>query len=81
MAWYLVTIIDAHVDASLFDYDITDDLKASVVPGNVYSRYGLSPGVNIYTYTKHFKTMKMTVKKIAPGASCCSVPNFCLCRE
>lgn len=43
-AWYLLTIIDAHVDASLFDYDITDDLKASVVPLN-YNYTGVSPGI------------------------------------
>lgn len=43
-AWYLFTIIDAHVDASLFDYDITDDIRASVVPVNInYS--GVSPGI------------------------------------
>jgi len=43
-AWYLLTIIDAHVDASLFDYDITDDLRASVVPLN-YNYTGVSPGI------------------------------------
>lgn len=43
-AWYLLTIIDANVDASLFDYDITDDLKASVVPLN-YNYTGVSPGI------------------------------------
>lgn len=45
-AWYLFTIIDAHVDASLFDYDISDDLKASVLPLN-FNFYGLSPGITI----------------------------------
>ncbi len=43
-AWYLLTIIDAHVDASLFDYDITDDLRASVVPLN-FNYTGVSPGI------------------------------------
>ncbi len=43
-AWYLLTIIDAHVDASLFDYDITNDLRASVAP--LSFRYGgVSPGI------------------------------------
>ena len=43
-AWYLFTIIDAHVDASLSDYDITDDLKAYILPvSNSYAR--LSPGI------------------------------------
>jgi hypothetical protein len=45
-AWYLLTIIDAHVDASLFDYDITDDLKASVMPLN-FNYTGISPGITI----------------------------------
>ncbi len=43
-AWYLLTIIDAHVDASLFDYDISEDLKASVAPLNL-NYTGLSPGI------------------------------------
>lgn len=32
VAWYLVTIIDAHVDASLFDYDINENLRATITP-------------------------------------------------
>ncbi len=51
-AWYLLTIIDAHVDASLFDYDITDDLKASVVPLN-FNYSGVSPGIT-FAVTKTF---------------------------
>lgn len=43
-AWYLLTIIDAHVDASLFDYDITPDIRASVVPVN-FNCIGVSPGI------------------------------------
>jgi len=45
-AWYLVTIIDANVDASLFDYDISDDLKASITPLTV-TRFGVYPGVTV----------------------------------
>jgi hypothetical protein len=52
VAWYLVTIIDAQVDASLFDYDITDDLKALLVPVTV-SPYGLVPGLTL-TLTRTF---------------------------
>lgn len=52
VAWYLFTIIDAHVDASLFDYDISDDLKASVLPVST-SFAGISPGVTI-AITKNF---------------------------
>jgi hypothetical protein len=51
-AWYLLTIIDAHVDASLFDYDISEDLKASVMPFN-YNYTGLSPGIT-FAITKTF---------------------------
>jgi hypothetical protein len=51
-AWYLFTIIDAHVDASLFDYDISDDLKASVLPVST-SFAGISPGLTI-AITKNF---------------------------
>jgi len=46
VAWYLVTIIDAQVDASLFDYDITDDLKALLAPVTV-SPDGLVPGLTL----------------------------------
>jgi hypothetical protein len=52
VAWYLVTIIDAQVDASLFDYDITDDLKALLVPVTL-SPYGLVPGLTL-TLTRTF---------------------------
>ncbi len=51
-AWYLFTIIDAHVDGSLFDYDISDDLNASVLPVS-RSFAGLSPGITI-AITRNF---------------------------
>lgn len=51
-AWYLLTIIDANVDASLFDYDITDDLRASVIPLN-FNFTGVSPGIT-FALTKTF---------------------------
>jgi len=51
-AWYLLTIIDAHVDASLFDYDISEDLRASVAPLS-FSFTGLSPGIT-FAITKTF---------------------------
>jgi hypothetical protein len=31
-AWYLLTILDANVDASLFDYDVSDNINVSVAP-------------------------------------------------
>jgi len=46
VAWYLVSIIDANVDASLFDYDISDDLNATVAPV-ILSATGLAPGVTV----------------------------------
>lgn len=51
-AWYLVTILDANVDASLFDYDIGEDLKASVAPLTI-SPYGLTPGLS-FSIVKNF---------------------------
>lgn len=30
--WYLITILDAHVDACLFNYDISDNLSLELVP-------------------------------------------------
>ncbi|MRR19176.1 hypothetical protein EG827_03190 [bacterium] len=51
-AWYLITILDANVDASLFDYDISDNLKASFLPITV-TYAGISPGIML-SITKHF---------------------------
>ena len=34
-AWYLISILDANVDASLFNYDISDNLDIAVVPVQV----------------------------------------------
>jgi hypothetical protein len=31
-AWYLISILDANVDASLFDFDITDNLNLTLAP-------------------------------------------------
>lgn len=52
VAWYLFTIIDAHVDASLYDYDISDDLSVYLLPVSAtYAR--LSPGIT-FTLIKTF---------------------------
>ena len=51
-AWYLITIIDAHVDASLFDYDISDNLKATLAPVTA-TFAGLAPGIT-FAVTKTF---------------------------
>ena len=31
-AWYLISILDANVDASLFNYDISDNLDITFIP-------------------------------------------------
>ncbi len=31
-AWYLISILDANVDASLFDYDVSENINLSVAP-------------------------------------------------
>jgi hypothetical protein len=46
-AWYLFTILDANVDASLFDYDVNDNLKMKVAPMIVPLSGYSEPGVNI----------------------------------
>lgn len=46
-AWYLFTILDANVDASLFDYDVKDDLELKVAPGLVPVAGQQSPVVNM----------------------------------
>lgn len=45
--WYLATILDANVDASLFHYDISDDLDVEVGPVVVPLAGQISPGVNV----------------------------------
>ena len=30
--WYLITILDANVDASLYDYDVSENINLSLVP-------------------------------------------------
>ena len=34
-AWYMLSILDANVDASLFNYDITDNLDITIFPAQV----------------------------------------------
>lgn len=45
--WYLVSILDANVDASLFNYDISDNLDLSVTPAQVPLPGGY-PGAGMY---------------------------------
>ena len=46
-AWYLVSILDANVDASLFDYDISDNLALKIEPLCSPFYYFAGAGVNI----------------------------------
>jgi hypothetical protein len=46
-AWYLFTILDANVDASLFNYDIKDNLELKVAPVMVPLSGYAEPGVNV----------------------------------
>jgi len=46
VAWSLITVIDAHVDASLFDYDVSDDINATILPA-ASTFAGIAPGVTI----------------------------------
>lgn len=46
-AWYLVTILDANVDASLFDYDISENLALKIEPIKVPFYNFTGAGVNI----------------------------------
>ncbi len=41
-AVYILTILDAYVDAQLYDFDVSDDLKASILPTQQLDIYGNS---------------------------------------
>lgn len=46
--WYLVSILDANVDASLFNYDVTENLDIAVKPVQVPAPGGfLVAGINV----------------------------------
>jgi hypothetical protein len=46
-AWYLITILDANVDASLFHYDISDELDVEISPVQVPIVGQAAPGINV----------------------------------
>jgi hypothetical protein len=47
-AWYLVSILDANVDASLFNYDVNDNLDIAVFPVQVPLPGGfVGAGINV----------------------------------
>jgi len=47
VVWYLVTIVDANVDASLSDYDVGKDLKFSLSPGGTQTYAGYAVTLNV----------------------------------
>lgn len=52
-AWYLITILDANVDASLANYDISNNLDLELTPARVSVPGGVGAGLNIsliYTF-------------------------------
>jgi hypothetical protein len=51
-AWYLISIIDANVDASLYNYDVSDNLDLAVYPVQVplpggFTGAGLNVGLKV----------------------------------
>jgi hypothetical protein len=47
-AWYLASIIDANVDASLFNYDVSDNLDIAVLPTEIALPGGfVGAGLNV----------------------------------
>ena len=46
-AWYLLSALDANVDASLFNYDISDNLDLSIAPLQIKSPDYIGAGLNV----------------------------------
>jgi hypothetical protein len=46
-AWYIISILDANVDASLSDYDIGENINVAVAPVQVPGYYFATTGVNV----------------------------------
>ena len=45
--WYIVSILDANVDAIMSDYDISPELKLSVEPVQLSTVYGPTMGLGV----------------------------------
>lgn len=45
--WYLITILDANVDASLSDYEVGEDLNVVLEPAPIQTAYGPTIGVGL----------------------------------
>ncbi|MEZ5011274.1 MAG: DUF5683 domain-containing protein [Bacteroidales bacterium] len=46
-AWYMITIIDAHVDANLADFDVGEDLTLEFQPVAIRTQYGNGIGMGV----------------------------------
>ena len=46
-AWYLVSILDANVDASLFDFDVNKNLNLTLYPMNTPLPGGIGAGLSV----------------------------------
>lgn len=46
-AWYIISILDANVDASLFDYDIGDNLNITLSPVQIPYYNSMGAGINL----------------------------------
>ena len=45
--WYLISILDANVDASLSDYEVSEDLSVIVEPAPIQTAFGPAIGVGV----------------------------------
>ena len=45
--WYLLTILDAHVDACLFNYDVSDNLGVDIIPLAMIQQNSIQTGINL----------------------------------
>lgn len=50
--WYLISILDANVDASLYNYDVSENLNIAIFPGQVmlpggFTGAGLNVGITV----------------------------------
>ncbi|HUS86664.1 MAG TPA: DUF5683 domain-containing protein [Bacteroidales bacterium] len=45
--WYLITILDANIDANMYDYDIGDDLNISIKPVPIATDHFKTAGLGI----------------------------------
>jgi hypothetical protein len=46
-AWYIISILDANVDASLSDYDISDNINLTLAPAQIPGYFFTGVGMNV----------------------------------